>query len=307
MTNNDQPNTDAVAATRAPRTFVALVDYLTGCREFAFSAYAEPGLSRRLQREVPDWYESDPAAYLAQLRADPSQRTALAHALSVPQTRFFRDASTWSWLSDVVIPHCLRTSRAEKHRETRVWSAGCSTGQEAYSVAMVFANACDTFAALHVVGTDIDIDALAVARRGRYRANNLAEIPSCYQGYASRDRRASFAIRDRLRRSMSFSRHDLLTRMPLQRMDLILCRNTIMYFTQAGQARALAKLYLSMTSGGVLLLGKAENASASQLFTPLDVAEHAWIKAAGSENSDALKVLQQLGFRGPIRRNGKLS
>jgi two-component system CheB/CheR fusion protein len=235
---------------------------------------------------------------------DPEERLALARALTVRKTSFFRDPSTWQWLIENIVPRLLADGDAAERTQLRAWSAGCCTGEEAYSLGMVLENACDSERSVHVVGTDLDLGAITVARLGRYTTAALSDIPSDCRRYVGDVGAPCFAIGKQLRRSVFFSPHDLLMQMPLQRMNLILCRNTIMYFSRDGQARALAKLYLSMTSDGVLMLGESEVPKAVNLFEPIDIAHHAWVKAFGSGSGDALKVLNDVGLRGPSRRGG---
>ena len=200
------------------------------------------------------------ADYAAYLESDPEEYARLISSLLIKVTEFFRDPKVFDYLREHVLPELIAEARRDR-REIRIWSAGCSTGEEAYSLAIVLAEALGEAAAwpdIRIFATDIDSAAIAFARRGIYQANALKSLPA-----GARDRYfvrsdGHFEVAKRLRSLMVFGEHDLGARAPFPRIDLILCRNVLIYFTVPMQRAALETFGFSLRSGGRLALGTAE-------------------------------------------------
>ena len=197
--------------------------------------------------------------YLDYLEVHPEEFEELFDALLINVTSFFRDAAAWQSLRESVIPDLL--ARRADDDPIRVWSAGCASGQETYSLAMTLAEALgpeEYRRRVKIYGTDIDEDALAQARAASFTAKEVEGVPEdLLERYFERsDRR--YAFRDALRRTVIFGRNNLLEDAPISRLDLLVCRNTMMYFTADSQERILRHFHFALVEGGALMLGKSE-------------------------------------------------
>lgn len=238
-----------------------------------FSRYKRPTILRRLQRRMLATGTrrlTDYAAYLAQ---HPEEGARLVASFLINVTEFFRDPALFTALREHVLAELITYARAHAN-VLRVWSAGCATGEEAYSVAILLAEALgdelDQFT-IQIFATDLDDDALAFARRGIYPAAAVASVPGELRARAFTHRDGSYEIMPRLRALVTFGQHDLGQRAPFPRIDLVLCRNVLIYFTQDLQYRALQLFAFALREGGYLALGKAETADPlAAYFTSAD-------------------------------------
>jgi two-component system CheB/CheR fusion protein len=195
-------------------------------------------------------------------------------------TAFFRDREAWDHLTAQALPGILEAKRGGK--AIRVWSAGCAAGQEAYSVAMMFAEAMgpeDFVSRVKIYATDVDEEALTQARHGSYDAKETADVPQALREryFAEEDDR--FVFRKDLRGSIIFGRNDLVQDAPISRIDLLLCRNTLMYFHAETQERIVGRFHFAMNPSSILFLGKAEMLTRHpDLFDPLDHEHRLFVK-----------------------------
>ena len=250
-----------------------LLDYIKENRGFDFTAYKRAGLGRRIEKRMQILHLPGYAEYTEYLKAHLEEFTLLFNVILINVTEFFRDAPAWEYLATEIIPRILAGKAAHEH--IRVWSAGCASGEEAYSAAMLFAEALGKPALLDrvkVYATDVDDEALAAARLGRYSQQAVEGVPRpLLEKYFVRDHDLWDFDRD-VRRVVIFGRHDLLEDPPISRIDLLLCRNTLMYFTNESQRRVLARLHFAVRDGGYLFLGRAEMLlSHGNLFAPVDL------------------------------------
>jgi two-component system CheB/CheR fusion protein len=211
------------------------------------------------------------ADYQDFLEVHPEEFTPLFNTVLINVTSFFRDRPAWEYLRDQLLPQVLTAAGPT----IRVWSAGCATGQEAYSLAILLAEAlgADQFRQrVKIYATDVDEDALAHARQAVYSERELAGLtPPQVEEYFHPEG-GRFAFRKDLRRSVIFGRNDLVQDAPISHVDLLLCRNTLMYFNAEAQTRILGRLHFALNPEGMLFLGKAEMLlSHSQLFAPVDL------------------------------------
>ena len=175
-------------------------------------------------------------------------------------TEFFRDPKLWDHLRDRVLPGLIDDARREG-RELRVWSAGCSSGEEAYSLAMTIAEAMRDHprpVEVRIFATDIDGAAIAFARRGIYPPGALGNVPVVLRNRYFVRSGAGFQVVKRLRSQVIFGEHDLSTRVPFPRVDLLLCRNVLIYFTPGLQRTTLETFAFSLRPEGRLVLGPSE-------------------------------------------------
>ena len=255
------------------RELAVLLDHLHRTRGLDLSGYKRVGLLRRLTKRMRTVGVSGFGDYVRYLEMHPTELTGLLDTLLINVTAFFRDDLPWEFLRTDIIPLVL--AQKGPTDAIRVWCAGCASGEEAYTLAIVLAEAVGIEAfqeRVKLYGTDLDNDALTRARIGAYSERDLAEVPpELVDKYFDR-RDAQFVFRKDLRRCVIFGRNDLMQDAPISRVDLLSCRNTLMYFDGPTQAKILARFHFALNDGGFLFLGRAETMlTHANMFTPVDL------------------------------------
>lgn len=257
--------------TIGPEELSKLTDKMLSDHAVDFRDYKTSTLCRRVQRRMDAVHAGDIEAYLDYMDTHPQEYTALIDSMLIKVTEFFRDPDVWEVLKDRIVPGIV--SSKPSGGRIRVWSAGCATGEECYSLAMLFGEVLGDRIGefdLRVFGTDFDETALEVARRGRYSSEAVEKIPqelrarwlTCEDGWR---------VKQELRRMVIFARHDLVADSGFLEVDVIACRNVLIYMNTDLQARLLRKFHRSLVSEGVLFLGRAESVRAiSTEFIPID-------------------------------------
>jgi two-component system CheB/CheR fusion protein len=249
-----------------------LLEYLTRTRGFDFGAYKRTTLGRRIRKRMEAVGARTYADYLDYLEVTPNEFALLFDTILINVTRFYRDPENWRALAERGLPRLLAAKGDDA--PIRVWSAGSSSGEEAYTAAMLLAETLGEEAfreRVKIYATDVDEAALERARLATYTADDVADLPpGLRERYFDRgDRRYTF--RPDLRRSVIFGRNDLVQDAPISRVDLLICRNTLMYFNAEAQERILGHLHFALSDVGLLFLGKSEMLiNRSDLFTPVD-------------------------------------
>ncbi|UGB24684.1 PAS domain-containing protein [Methylorubrum sp. B1-46] len=237
-----------------------------------FSGYKRTTLIRRVERRMHVLGIDAGRAYLARIRADKSECDALFRDLLINVTRFFRDAEMFEVLRERAIEPLLRDRDPDE--DIRVWIPGCSSGEEAYSIAMLFADAArrlDLPLAVQIFATDIDERMLQIAREATYPAAALADIPAPLRERYVVPHAERFTIASDIRDLIRFSSHSLVKDPPFSRIDLLSCRNLLIYFDDRLQQSVLPLFHYAVRPGGYLFLGPSESVSRfEQLFPPID-------------------------------------
>jgi len=236
-----------------------LLDYLARSRGFDLSAYKQPGFQRRVAKRLDAVSVASYAEYVDVLEVQPAEVELLFDTLLIGVTGFFRDAEAWRRLAGDVLPALLEAKPEDE--PVRAWSAACATGEEAYSTAILLHRAlgADAFRdRVKLYGTDLDEGALAVARKGAYSDRQVEGVTpeDLAEYFASSAGR--HAVRSDIRRSVIFGRNDLIQDAPISRVDLIVCRNTLIYFNAETQNRILERLHFALREHGILFVGKSE-------------------------------------------------
>ena len=245
----------------APGWVATIVDLLRAKTAHDFSLYKKGTLQRRIERRMAmaAIETDDPDAYLKILNSDARELDLLAKDLLVNITGFFRDRAVFDRLAETTIPGLVRQETPE--RPLRIWIAGCSTGQETYSLAMLFREAIDADnrnVKLQVFASDVDPDAIASAREGLYPETIEADVsPARLARFFSREDQGYRVLPD-LRSSVVFTVQDVLADPPFSRLDLISCRNLLIYLLPEAQARIVSLFHFALREGGLLLLGNSE-------------------------------------------------
>jgi two-component system CheB/CheR fusion protein len=226
-------------ASAEPAAFERILEHLRQARGFDFTAYKRPSLMRRITKRMHAVGIASFDEYLDYLQVHPEEFAPLFNTILINVTSFFRDADVWDMLRENIAQIQQRDGTA-----IRVWSAGCAGGQEPYSAAMVLA---ELFGSegfrerVKIYATDVDEDALREARLAIYDARQVVDVPEdLLTKYFARSGDRYTFDRD-LRRAVIFGRHDLIQDAPISRVDLLLCRNTLMYFNAEAQARIMAR------------------------------------------------------------------
>jgi two-component system, chemotaxis family, CheB/CheR fusion protein len=240
-------------------SFEALLDFLKRSRAFDFTGYKRATLERRFRRRMDAIECESYGDYLDYLEVHPEEYAELFNTLLINVTEFFRDPPAWEHLRDDVLPNLLGAK--PDGEPIRVWSAGCASGEEAYTAAIVLAEALGDAQyreRVKIYATDIDEEALAAARLAVYTRKQLETVPEELRTKYFEPADQRFAFRKNLRRTVIFGRNNLISDAPISRLDLLICRNTLMYFTAETQGRILRHFHFALRDHGVLLLGKSE-------------------------------------------------
>ncbi|MGN6791078.1 MAG: CheR family methyltransferase [Streptosporangiaceae bacterium] len=276
--------------------FEALLEYLHERRNFDFRGYKRASLTRRIFKRMQMINVDDYQRYIEILEANPGEFAELFNTILINVTSLMRDKEAWDAMASRVITEILDAKQPED--PVRIWSAGCASGEEAYSLAVLFADAMgeDRFRRLvKIYATDADNDALATARHGRYRESDLvAAFGTEFTNRFFEKDGDHGVFRGDLRRALIFGRHDLVQDPPISRIDLVTCRNTLMYFTSDVQSKILANFHFALNPGGYLFLGKSEAlVTRSQMFQVVDLRQHIMRKDGKSPEPTQLAVAKQ--------------
>ena len=264
-----------------------------------FSLYKPSTVVRRIERRLQLSNRADVADYARLLQASPEELSALYQDLLIGVTRFFRDPEVFARVESEVVPRIL--SRTEPGEEIRVWVAGCATGEEAYSVAMLFHEALEAAKRplnLRLFATDVHRASLDVASAGVYDDASLEGItPSRRQRYFTRDHHR-WRIAKELRQLVVFARHNVITDAPFTRLDLVTCRNLLIYLQPPVQKKVLSLFHFGLKAGGTMLLGPSETVGdLAEEFDAVDARWRIYAKQRDSRIGEArlpLTMLPQL-------------
>ena len=252
-------------------SFEKLLHFLRDSRSFDFTGYKRPSLMRRVRHRMHEIGIDSFEDYQDVLQLDPREFTALFNTILINVTSFFRDPDAWEQLRSEILPQVLEASGGGP---LRVWSAGCSAGQEAYSIAMLLHEEMGSSfrERVKIYATDVDEDALNYARQASYTERETRGLPE-----ANRERyfdlvNGRYVFTPDLRRSVIFGRNDLTSDAPISRIDILSCRNTLMYLNAETQTRVVSRLGFALRQNGVLFIGKAEMLlNHASVFDPIDL------------------------------------
>jgi len=267
-----------VSAAESAAAFEALLEYLHQTRGFDFTGYKRTTLSRRVQKRMAEVGIERYEDYQDYLEVEGDEFAQLFDTMLINVTSFFRDKEAWNYLATSVIPQLT-----EGGRHIRVWSAGCASGEEAYTLAMMLAQALGPrrfVDRVKIYATDIDESALAFARQGTYDQKSLAAVPEeLRERYFEPRSGDSYVFRSALRRAIIFGRNDLTRDAPISRLDMLVCRNTLMYLNAEAQQGVVRRFHFAVNPEGFIFLGRAETLLGhSGLFTPISVKHRLFTK-----------------------------
>jgi two-component system, chemotaxis family, CheB/CheR fusion protein len=273
----------------------SLLDFIKVSRGYDFTGNKRTSLVRRLQKRMQAVGAANYGDYYSYLEVHPDEFNQLFNTILINVTEFFRDPKAWEYLNDEVLGDIIEKKRRQE--PIRIWSAGCASGEETYSIVILLAEqlGIEQFKErVKLYSTDLDEEALARARQAAYEEKDLENVPhALVEKYFefSGDR---YVFNKELRRSVIFGRHDLVQDAPISRIDLLLCRNVLMYFNSETQTRILTRLNYALAENGYLFLGKAEMLLTHvNLFTPVNLKFRIFKKVSSLNLRDRMLVMAQ--------------
>jgi two-component system CheB/CheR fusion protein len=273
--------------------FERLLEFLRDARGFDFTGYKRASLMRRVAQRCSELGIDSFRTYHDYLQVHTDEFGILFNKILINVTEFFRDRDAWNFVDKHVVPRIVA-----KKGDIRIWSAGASSGEEAYTAAILFCEALgeESFIdRVKIYATDVDEQALNKARGG-YSANDVASLDEPLRSRYFEASGERFMFRAPLRRAVIFGRHDLTQDAPISRLDLLICRNTLIYLTAETQGRILARFHYALNDDGFLFLGRAEMLlTHASLFTPVALKERIFNKVARLQLRERLVLLAQSG------------
>jgi len=272
------------------QAFETLLEYLKRSRGFDFSGYKRSSFQRRVQKQMHLREVTSYEDYIDYLEVHPEEFVSLFNTVLINVTSFFRDTAAWSYLQEQVLPPLLQAKPAPE--PIRLWSVGCASGEEAYTLAMILTEmlgASEFRQRVKIYATDVDEEALSQARHATYSQRDLEPLPTGFQARYFESIGDRYTFRADLRRVVIFGRHDLVQDAPISRLDLLVFRNTLMYFNAEAQSRILSRLHFALSDAGVIFLGKAEMLlTHTDLFTPINLSHRIFAKVPRLNPRDRL-------------------
>lgn len=257
--------------------FEALLDELSESHNFNLTGYKRSSLMRRVSIRMHNLGISSERDYGDYVKENPEE----FEQLFINFTSFFRDASAWDYVAESIIPRII--AGKSESEPIRAWSAACASGEETYTLAIVLAQALGVEqyeARVRIYGTDVDEHALNQARLGSYLSSKVVGMPGELLEKYFEPAAEGYVFRKDLRRSIIFCRHDMIQDAPMSKIDLLVCRNALMYFNTETQARVLVRFHFSLQDNGFLLLGNAEMVptQTTNIFTPINLQHRIFTK-----------------------------
>lgn len=253
--------------------FEALLDYLKCYRGSDFTGYKRQSLIRRVRRRMQVVNISSFSEYQHFLELHPEEYANLFKTILINVTSFFRDKEAWDFLAKEILPKILASKKDGDM--IRIWSAGCASGEEVFTTAMLVIEAVgeEMFKSnVKIFATDIDEAAFVQARTAVYSSKDLEPVPSGLRDKYFQVSGGDYIFRPDLRRPIIFGRHDLVQDEPISRLDLLICRNTLMYFNAETQGKVLTRFRSAIKDTGYIFLGRAELLlTHTSLITPFNL------------------------------------
>ncbi len=277
----------------AGKQFETLLRYLRDNRGFDYTGYKRNTIVRRVAKRCTELGLTSFGAYQDYLQVHGDEFAILFDKILINVTDFFRDPQAWDYVAKNIVPRII-----EKPGLIRIWSPGTASGEEAYSAAILLCEALGPEQFLRrvkIYATDLDEEALEKARAG-YTEQDLEAVNEVLRARYFESVGSRFAFKSSLRRSMIFGRHDLMQDAPISRLNLLICRNTLMYFTAETQGRILARFHYALEDDGYLFLGRAEMLLMhGSTFEPVDIKQRVFRKVPRPPLRERLMILSQSG------------
>jgi len=285
----------------APNHLATILEIVRARVKYDFSCYKPGTLARRIQRRMSINHIENIAQYADFLRLNEDEVTALYKDLLINVTTYFREPEAWEELVKQVVAPLVQNYHGQT--PIRAWVAGCSTGEEAYTLAMLFteqSKEADKWCDLQLFASDIDHDALAQARLGNYPENIAADVSATRLRQFFTKSGHSYRINKETREAVVFAQQNVISDPPFSKLDLISCRNLLIYLNADAQRKVLSLFHFALREGGHLFLGSSETLNPQRdLFEPIS---RKWriYRRVGSTRADQLQFPVRVGGRTPL-------
>jgi two-component system CheB/CheR fusion protein len=265
-----------------------------------FSLYKNPTMYRRIERRMVIHQIDKIANYVCFLQENPKELEILFRELLIGVTNFFRDAVLWEKLKEQILPDLF--NELPNGHVVRVWIAGCSTGEEAYSFAIVFKEAYEKVKqsknlTLQIFASDINNDFIKIARKGVFSSNIVANVSSERITKFFTKKEDKYWVNSSIREMLVFAPHDVIKDPPFTKLDFLLCRNLLIYFDSKLQNRLMNLYYYCLNTGGLMILGTSENVnSQDMLFTTIDKKLKIYKRSLTPKEIDKMNFLSSFSY-----------
>ncbi len=245
------------------------------------SSYRSTFVFRRLRIRMREVKASNSAEYTAIIEKDPKEFNNFLDVLSINVTEFFRDKEVFNAFRDIILPGIIKNKESNKEKVIRVWSAGCASGQEPYSLAIILKEALAYKKDFLTRITASDIDGLALENAGKaeYSINDCKEIDDkVLEKYFTLAYNGCYKLNDEIKNMVLFRRNNLISELPFHFMDVIFCRNCLIYFKREQQDLIFQKFNQALNRGGYLVIGRTEMIWSRDLFAAVDTRQKIYRK-----------------------------
>jgi len=267
------------------RALHKLLDEVERVTDFDARFYRKSTLIRRVDSRIRETRSINCRNYLSYLKKNPSEYERFLEALTINVTDFFRDKSVFNTLKRNILPDIIQNIKDKKRKAMRIWSIGCSKGQEPYSMAILLKEISEknkNNVQIFIHATDMNKTALRKAKSAYYNEGEVKSVPPQYLKKYFEKVYDAYRVRKELRELVRFKRHDLIKGSSLGKFHLILCRNLFIFFEPQLQEKILKKIHTSLKRNGILVLGKPETLKDDSLFRCIAAQDHIYRKRAPS-------------------------
>jgi chemotaxis protein methyltransferase CheR len=238
--------------------FTAVTELLRDRRQFDLGQYKDRCIRRRIAKRLRACKVTDFSSYLKRLEVDRDELDTLLATISIHVSQFFRNPDTFQILEQKTLPDLCRQAQATGRTELTLWSAGCASGEEPYSLALLIDELAVTDLDIRILATDVSEPVLKLARTGQFDATRMNEVPAVVLEKYFRVENGRYHLIERIRDKVEFLHHNIMRDNDYPAADLILCRNVLIYFTRQEQERILTRFAASLPGDGALVLGRSE-------------------------------------------------
>ncbi|BDA70632.1 hypothetical protein CAL7716_047980 [Calothrix sp. PCC 7716] len=274
--------------------FETLLSYLKQNCGCDLTFYKRDSLMRRFQRRMRDLKIDSYTNYLQYLQRHPNEYTTLLDTIFINFSGFFRDRDCWTYLASTIIPQIIANKQPQE--KIRVWSAGCAYGQEAYTLLILLVETLGIeqyLERVQIFATDVDDSALTLARRASYSEEEVVGIPIELLSKYFHKNEQRYVLDPKLRSTIVFGRHNLTINAPMSKIDLLVCRNVLIYLHVKTQASVLVRFHFALTNKGFLFLGNAESLTNKEIFTPVSLKHRIYTKGQSLTLEDHFLIRPQ--------------
>jgi two-component system CheB/CheR fusion protein len=282
----------------------ALLEKIYQERGYDFREYKTASVERRIKKRLFEQHLETYDQYSALLDLNPGEYSKLFDTLLINVSEFFRDPEAWGVIEEKIIPKIL--AKKSKGDSIRVWSAGCSTGEEPYSFAILLADKLGDAISdynIRIYATDIDDKALAEARTGQYAIGKLKNVREEFLDKYFIKENGFYKIHRNIRQMVAFGRQDIVSDAPISRLDIVICRNLLIYFNSDLQNRVITKFHYALYDHGYAFFGKSESMLAgSRLFESVNKTWRIFEKIEGPQSAIASGEMRTSYMRDKLKK-----